>query len=378
MKIVFVGLSSFYTVGMRYQDNLFCKCFLDRGHNVVFISNPEKYVNGIIEYTGAEDKVLSDGLHLIRDDFRYGYFFSKIFKIYKNIYNYLETINPDIIYCHGTQYFNIFDVVAYKKRHKDVVIYADTHTSFINYKKGFFSYWFLYKMYYRHLYKTIEPYLEKYFYIGLGEKEFSEKVYSADSLKMEFLPLGGEEISTEEYSKHRKEIRDKYNIDNDDIMLFHSGKLLKGKNTDWIINAINKVNKNNVKLFIAGSIPEENKELKNRIISNKNIIYIGWISGDELVKYLCACDLYCQPGTPSVTLQTAICSKTPIICYKHDFYSYLYDYNSILWINNVDDIVACISNIVNNRTNLEVLKKNADKNSYKLDTAYLLSKALGV
>lgn len=378
MRILFVGLTTHYTEKLKYQGNIFNKILFNKGYEILFLADMQYFDNGELKISKSTEFLDENGVKIIRIPYLISNSLGSKFKLFKNIYKYIEGFKPDIIYCHSPQYFSVFEVVRYKKRHPEVKVYADTHTSFLNYKKGFLSYWLLYKIYYRTLYKTLEPYLEKYFYIGLGEKEFSEKVYNANPSKMEFLPLGGEEIINEKYSKYRKEIRDKYNINNNDIMLFHSGKLSKDKNTDWLIKAVNKVNNKNVKLFIAGSIPKENLELKDSIIANKSIIYVGWISGDELIKYLCACDLYCQPGAPSVTLQTAICSKAPILCYKHDFYSYLYDYNSILWIKNVDDIVNNISNIVNNKNILEELKKNADKNSCKLDTEYLLNKALGV
>lgn len=379
MRILFVGLSSHYTVGLNYQDNLFCKYFVDRGDDVIYISDPNEYVDGKLLYVGCKKEVINSNFKLIRQDYSFKLlsFVCSRLKIFKSIYKIIEDFKPEIIYCHGTQYLNVIDIVKYKKNNH-VVVYADTHTSFVNYKKGFFSYWLLYKAYYKTLYKALEPHLEKYFYIGLGEKEFSEKVYNADPLKMEFLPLSGEEITNAKYGEYKKEIREKHNISDDDIVLFHSGKLSKDKNTDWIINSVKKINKKNVKLIISGSIPEENTYLKSIIANNTNIIYTGWISGNDLIKYLCASDLYCQPGAPSVTLQTAICSKTPILCYKHQFYSYLYDFKNIIWIENQDDIVTYVRKIVDDKTVLKSLKQYANENSYKLDTRYLLNRVLGV
>ena len=169
-------------------------------------------------------------------------------------------------------------------------------------------------------------------------------LYSANEDIMEFLQLGGEEISNELYIEYRNEIRNKLNLKNDDIMLFHSGKLLKNKNTSWLVSSLEKLKNKKLKLVIAGSIPDENKELKNIIENRENITYVGWVDGN----------------------------------YKYDFYRYLYDYNSILWIEKENDIIDHLNKILTNKNILDDLKKYADINSYKLDTEYLLNNAIGV
>ncbi|MBO6119309.1 MAG: glycosyltransferase [Lachnospiraceae bacterium] len=378
MKILFVGLTTHYTENLNYQGNLFNKVLSQKGYEILFLADTQCFVDGVLRFTLPGEYFDENGVKIIRVPYLISNSIGSKLKLFMSIYHYINDFKPDIIYCHSPQYFSVFDIIKYKNKHPNVRLYADTHTSFVNYKKGFFSYWLLYKAYYKTLYKALEPYLEKYFYIGLGEKEFSEKVYNADPLKMEFLPLSGEEITNAKYGEYKKEIREKHNISDDDIVLFHSGKLSKDKNTDWIINSVKKINKKNVKLIISGSIPEDNTYLKSIIANNTNIIYTGWISGNDLIKYLCASDLYCQPGAPSVTLQTAICSKTPILCYKHQFYSYLYDFKNIIWIENQDDIVTYVRKIVDDKTVLKSLKQYANENSYKLDTRYLLNRVLGV
>jgi glycosyltransferase involved in cell wall biosynthesis len=41
--------------------------------------------------------------------------------------------------------------------------------------------------------------------------------------------------------------------------------------------------------------------------------YLGWMSGTELNDFLCAADLYVQPGTQSATMQNALCARCPVI-----------------------------------------------------------------
>ena len=378
MRILFVGLTTHYTDGLMYQENCFNSVLAENGHEVLFLADTQCFEDGKLKFTEPCEYIDNNGVRIVRVPYLISNYIGSRLKIFKSIYKYIEEFKPDIIYCHSPQYLSVIDVIRYKKIHPNVLVYADTHTSFVNSKKGIMSYLFLYKVYYKHLYKMLEPYLEKYFYIGLGERDFSEQVYNADKSKMAFLPLSGNEITKELHAKNRSEIRDSLSIREDDIVLFHSGKLSKDKNTDWVIDALRKINSKKLKLVIAGSIPQDNKKLKNALESSENISYVGWLSGEELVKYLCACDAYCQPGAPSVTLQTAICCKTPIICYKHDFYSYLYSYDNIKWITSEDEIADIINKVLNDRNVLINLKNAADKNSFKLDTKYLLKKEIGV
>ncbi len=378
MKILFVGLIAHYTEGLKYQDNCFNKVLVEDGHEIVFLSDVQRYEDGVLTFSKKSDFIDETGARIIRVPYLFCNFIGSKFKIFQSIYKYLEEFKPDIIFCHSPQYFNVFEVIKYKKNNSNVLVYADTHTSFSNAKMDRWYFNILYRFYYKALYKSIEPYLEKYFYIGLEERDFSEKVFKADKSIMEFLPLSGEDISIELYSKYRNEIRNKFGFKSTDIILFHSGKFDKDKNTIWVLDALKKINNNNIKLLIAGYTPNDNIELIRRINSEMNVINMGWIHGNELIKYLCACDLYCQPGSPSVTLQTAICCKTPIICFKHSFYSYLYDYGSIIWIHDENELVNAIDSVMGDRKYLEELRNFAKKNSYKLDTRYLLKKALEI
>ena len=66
MRIAHVGLASYYTDGMTYQDNQLAEQNARDGHQVLYISNAEKYENGKIVATGYEDTNLDCGVHLVR------------------------------------------------------------------------------------------------------------------------------------------------------------------------------------------------------------------------------------------------------------------------------------------------------------------------
>ena len=353
MKIVFLALASSFTIGMDYQDNCFCDVLLNEGHKVTIISNSEKYVNGKIEKTKPE--IMTDGnFKLIRLDYNkiISDGLSKKIRMYNGVRSIIEQEVPDIIFCHGICYYSILDVVKYKMSHPEIPIYADTHTSFFNSASNWISLNVLHKLYYKALLKKIEPYLEKFYYIGNEELDFAVKVYKADKSKMEFLPLGGFPLQEEIYQEYRLKKRSELNIENE-ILIIHSGKLEPNKKTEMLLRAFIKLNNTNVRLIIIGSIPENMKSsIMPLIESDQRIMFLGWKHKDELKQYLCACDIYCQPGSVSATLQNAICCRCAIISYPHDSYVKDYDYGNIVWERNEDELYNEIKKLCNDKAKL--------------------------
>lgn len=371
MKILFIGLTAHYTTGLMYQGNCMNNVLKSQGHEITFISDVQYFENGILKFSEPSDYIDSDGIRLIRVPYLISNAIGSKLKIFSNIYKYMDEISPDIIYCHSPQYFSVFEVIKYKKANPHVKIFADTHTGYYNVNTKSLYFNILYKFYYRILYKSLEPFLEKYFYIGIQDKQFSKEIFKANELKMEFFPLGSYEVKKEQYNKFRTEKRRELSYNDYDIVILHSGKLDKQKNTKMLIDSFSKLD-NKYKLLIIGSIPDNNEELYGLIKNNTNINYLGWKNSQELVKYICACDVYAQPGSQSITLLSALCARTPVISYSHDFYSIYKDIDSILWMKSEEDLTDNLKSLSKNGK-LAELKKNADRNAYKYDYANLIN-----
>ena len=58
--------------------------------------------------------------------------FFKIKRIIKDTVNELLKFKPDILFLHDCQFLSITQIVKYKKENKNVKIYIDSHTDFIN------------------------------------------------------------------------------------------------------------------------------------------------------------------------------------------------------------------------------------------------------
>lgn len=364
MKIVFLGLASTFTENMNYQDNALCRVTVADGHQVTYISNAEKFVDGVIVPTGFEDKILSDGMRLIRLPYvNMGHpVLTQKLRVFRGVYDILEQVQPDVIFCHNTQYRPILDVVRYKKKHPQVKFYADTHTAQYNSATNWVSLNLLHKCYYRALLKKALPYLDKYFYVGQSERKFAMQHYGVPESLTEFYPLGGFLLPQQEYNDKRLRRREELNIGQGQYLFLHSGKLDARKRTEELLRAFAAVPEINAKLAIIGSIPEERKEVLLPLIeADRRVVYLGWKKASELQEYLCASDLYCQPGSVSATLQNAVCCGCPVMTYPHEPYTADLDFGNLMWVKTQEDMEAGFRAIARGEAALDAMRIGSEK-----------------
>lgn len=340
MKIAHIGLACFYTEGMTYQDNLLSAQNVLDGHEVMYISNAAKYVDGIVTETGFEDK-MDGGVRLVR--LPYERFFTRFatdkLRRVKGLYKLLEDFAPDVILSHGLQYWSVLDVIRYKKAHPAVKFYADTHADYYTSGTDWLSRKVLHGMFYRRLVRKALPFLEKYLFLSDECRRFSAELYGVPESLMEFYPLGGTILPDAEYQALRAKRRAELGVGEDTPLLVHAGKLEPMKRTDELLRAFAAVPELDAKLAVIGSIPEEQRETLMQLMeADGRVVYLGWKSGEELEEYLCACDLYCQPGKVSATMQNAVCRNCPVLLYPHPDYVKDFDWGNVRWVRTEEDM----------------------------------------
>jgi len=364
MKIAHVGLASFYTEGMTYQDNQLAEQNVRDGHEVLYISNAAKYVNGEVVYTGYEDSVLSSGVRLVRLPYETivnAYLSDKLRKV-NGLYELLESFEPDVIFSHALCYLSVFDVIKYKKAHPHVRFYADIHTDEKNSGRNWVSLNIQHKIIYRHFYQKAYPYLEKFFFISRERKDFAVKYYGLPEDKMEFYPLGGTILGDVEYEKLRAEGRAELGAAEDELVFIHSGKLDAAKRTEELLRAFADVAELKAKLFVCGSIPENMEEkLTALFAADERVSFLGWKSATELIKLLCACDFYLQPGSQSATMENALCCRTAVMLYPHKAYTADFDFGNVVWVENEADMKKVFTAVKNGEISLDTLGEISEK-----------------
>lgn len=348
MRIIHLCLAAFYNENYAYQENCLSIFNKLKGHDVKIIASTEVFDNnGKLKCIEPEKYVNNYGVSVVRLPYK-----KKIprnmmrkIRIFKGLYNEIEKFKPDIIFCHALQTLELKTIVRYKQDNRDVKLYADNHADFNNSAQSFWSKNLLHRLIYLPQVRKYVNEFEKVYYISTETKEFLIELYKMDQKKLEFLPLGGKIRENNEYKMLRKKIRDRLQIHEDDILLLHSGKMDRGKKTLEILKAMSQNKKTNIKLVIIGVFePNYKRDVFPYIHNDSRVYYEGWKSGEELSEYLCAADVYIQPGTQSATLQSALCSRCTAIVAPHKSYIDLCG-DSVIYVKNEIELVKILNQL---------------------------------
>lgn len=382
MKILHLCLANFYIDNYTYQENMLPRMNHADGHDVRIIASTETFVDNVhYGYVEPSEYVTEYGVPIKRLPYvKVGNSFSTHkFRAYPHLYEEIAAFAPDIIFCHELQFWSVRDVIRYKKDHPAVKLYADTHAAYNNSGTNWLSLHVLHRIFYRHLTQKALPYLEQYFYISDECRQFSHEVYGIPNEKMAFYPLGGTLLSNEEYAAVRAKRRAELGLVENERLYIHSGKLDALKRSDELFRAFSAVDDSHAVLAVIGSIPEDRKSVLLPLMeANKRIRYLGWKTGEELQEYLCAADLYCQPGSQSSTMQNALCRYCPVMLYPHPSHTADYDRGEVLWVKTQDDMEAVFRSLAADPAQLKPLRENAKKIARELvDYRVLAAKLYG-
>lgn len=365
MKILHLCLSCFYIDNYTYQENILPRINHEDGHDVRILASTETYVdNAHLGYVEPAEYVTEYGVPIKRLPYvKAGNgFVTHKFRAYPHLYEEIAAFAPDVILSHDLSYWSVLDVIRYKKAHPAVKFYADTHTAYNNSGTNWLSLHILHRGLYRYLTKKAFPYLEKYFYISDECRQFSHEIYDIPNEKMAFYPLGGTLLSDEEYAAVRAKRRAELGLVENDRLYIHSGKLDALKRSDELLRAFSAVEDPHAVLAVIGSIPEDrNSILLPLMEADKRIRYLGWRTGEELQEYLCAADLYCQPGSQSATMQNAVCRYCPVMLYPHPAHTADYDRGEVIWIKTQADMEMVFRSLATDPARLKPLRENAKK-----------------
>lgn len=318
MKILHCCLSCFYIDNYNYQENMLVRQHVQSGHEVSVLASTENYDSqGKLSYCAPGDYIGGEGAHVFRLPYRkiLPHALIKKIRAYPDVYRHLCAISPDVIVFHGACAWELLTVVKYKKSHPAVRLYVDSHEDFNNSARGFLSKNLLHAVFYRSIFRSSIPFFEKLLCISVETMRFMEGFYGCPKEKIEYFPLGGEIFPDSTYEINRSEVRNKLNVTADALVFVQSGKFDKKKKLTESIKAFQSLPfHENVKYFIAGVLQDDVRaEVEALIAGDDRITFLGWTSGGELMKLLCAADVYLQPGSQSATLQNSICCRCSVI-----------------------------------------------------------------
>lgn len=360
MNILHIMLACFYVDNYNYQENILPRINKLDGHNVKIIASTETFIDNIhLGYLKPSRYYNENGIEVIRLPYKKN--FSKTIerklRTYVGLYKEIESFKPDIILCHGLQFKDLDVIGKYKRTHNGVKIFADSHEDNYNSATSFLSRNILYRFIYNPVIKRNLKYIETVLCIAKTSIDFMNEVCMVPKDKLEIYPLGGFVNSEKDYLDSRATFRKLLNVSDDEIVMMHSGKLYPEKKTRELLLAFNKINDPKFRLVIIGSIPDDSKaEMLDLINSNNRISYLGWKTGQELLGYLTACDIYIQPGTQSATMQNAACARAALILYPFENHTFIFGENA-LYAESTEDLTNIFIDISKGNIDIKDVRK---------------------
>jgi len=168
MKILMVSLASSFTESMSYQENILLDQIQKNGNEAIIITTCYKYEKGEKITTPEEDKLLCNGARLIRKKYIniIGSLITEKVRLVKQLYQLIEDIQPDVVFCHGLQTYEMLTIKKYIILHPEVKFFVDSHEDFNNSATNFLSKQILHKIFYKKIIQCTLPYINKIFCVG--------------------------------------------------------------------------------------------------------------------------------------------------------------------------------------------------------------------
>lgn len=369
MRIMHMMLSCFYIDGFNYQENAISRQNLRDGHKVRIVASTETYLdNKSLGYIKPGRYLNSDGIEVVRLPYRkfLPHAIMKKIRAYPNVMEELKSFNPDVIMFHGLASYELLTVSRYAKKNSKVKLYLDSHEEPQNSGTNLLSRYLLHRLFYRTIIRLSLDSVNGIFYISDMNKRFIQKNYKIPEGILEFFPLGGNIIDDSLHEKYREERRRELCLKPEQLLFVHSGKMDLAKRTLELIKAFSSVNSDKLRLILIGSLHDSiKKSVESAILQDARITNLGWKSSEELQQYLCACDLYLQPGSPSATMQNAICAHSAVMLYPLPDHTRYVQGNGFM-VRDHYDMARCFQRIVEDSVILIDMRKKSKAISEEL------------
>ena len=199
----------------------------------------------------------------------------------KTIIKLVNTINPDIIYCHSTWAGVIGRVPFLWKRTNAKIIYNAHGWAFL--------------MDVSNLKRKIYSFIERLLLlvtdcvVNVSKYEYTAAVnYGLDAKKMMVLYSGTD------YPKEFEKERNVYSDDEETVKILFVGRFDPQKGVDYLLNCFQRYSFDNVHLYlIGGSVVSAYEYEKN---NTSKITFLGWVPNEKIDEYYSSCDVVIMPS----------------------------------------------------------------------------------
>lgn len=314
MRIAHICLANFYIEGFGYQENILPRVHSRMGHEVKIIASTETYIDQMrLGHVEAVSYINGDGIPVCR--LPYARWVPRPLRpkvrAYCGLKEELEAFQPDLIFLHDIQFWDILIVRRYA-RENGIPVHADSHTDFVNSARGFVSRHLLHGLLYRGLARRADSVIRRYYPTLPARADFMHEVYGLARAKMKLLPFGFDDTSVAGLDRDavRRQTRAALGIPDTSLVLVTGGKLDLRKNIHTLVerfSALRHAGKlANVHLVVFGRPNAEVETELTKIDVDTNVHLLGWMKAQELYTVFWASDVAIFPGTHSVVWEEAI------------------------------------------------------------------------
>lgn len=355
MNILHICITSPYTINATYQENFLPAIMVKLGHDVTIWTTCYSWEGNHWIDIGEEEKTLDNGVKLRRWKYKriVNDFISSKMRFVSGFFEALNSESPDFIMLHDPQTAIVPELCKYLDLHPNTTMVVDSHSDCYNSATNLLSDILLHRILYRKWVREAYLYARTFYPLSPECEVFLINEYGLPKRKMTILPLGGNWLSDKEYYSVRKKRRNELGLDENTLVLVHSGKLTEGKKTDWVLEAFESIDAVNTVLIIVGSAEGSIKQsIMKYSAEDKRIKYLGWKSGTELQEYLCAGDIYVSPGTQSATVQIAMCCRCVPIVFPYKNYVSMLGKNGI-YVSSKQELAEKVIGIISDCRSLD-------------------------
>ena len=326
-------------------------------------------VNIITTYLSNEsltfkDKILNKGLNLkiFKVFTKYRFSIPLILWFFKNLRNY------EVIHIHGIYRFpvDLAFIIAFLHGNKFIFSpHGSLDPYLFNRSDNKFIGLFLKKLIHLILYFPLKKAL---FHFTAEDEKRLCMLKNIVTKSFVIPPIAFEMEKTDILNKnHLKSI---LKISKETFLIGYIGRLHEKKNIDTLIKAFNKISletRADIGLFILGPGSKEYRNFLEKIIDktkNNNIFLFEQKPHNEIKELMYGLDLYALPSHSEnfgITIIEALSVGTPVlISDKVNIYENIKNYNcGIIVKNELNSIIAGLSELINNPKNLKLMRKNS-------------------
>jgi 1,2-diacylglycerol 3-alpha-glucosyltransferase len=379
MKIVMI--CDFYNESLAYQENILAKYYIKFGHDVTVITSTFQsifdYINDIYDPGLPPKTYCADGVKIIK--LRYRFNFLNRIRSFSVLDKILSEERPELIFAHDIS-INLLDVVRYLKLHSDAQLIMDFHADYSNSGKNWLSRRILHGIIRKWVLDRVRSYIKRIFPVVPASARFLHEIYKVPYDEMELLPLGADlDISRQVIaSRAGFELRKKYGIADNSIVIFTGGKLTPAKRTDALIESFLQLNSSDIWLVVVGDSSEADsgvgsdyiQVLRSMASGCDRILFTGWLNSRQVLEYLDMSDFAVFPASQSILWQQAIGMGKPLIIGEpmavpggNQDVSYLNLYDNIILTDfhnsTAAGLAAAINDLIMNPNKIDQMSRGA-------------------